>query len=194
MSSERKGILFAVSAPSGAGKTTICKRILSELGGIVGSISVTTRGKRVGERDRFDYYFVDEERFREMQDQGELYEWQEIHGHFYGTPRKSFEEATRSGNDVLFDIDTRGALTIKRDFPESCLIFLKPPSPDVLEKRLKGRKTEEDDSLARRLRAAGEELKQQDQFDYVIINDNLEDAVREIHTIIESERIKRGRS
>ncbi|MBI4374245.1 MAG: guanylate kinase, partial [Deltaproteobacteria bacterium] len=169
MSSERKGIFFAVSAPSGAGKTTICKRVLSELGGIVGSVSVTTRGKRVRERDRFDYFFVDEERFRKMRDLGELYEWQEIHGHFYGTPRKTFEEATGSGNDVLFDIDTRGALAIKRDFPDSCLIFLKTPSRDVLEKRLKGRRTEKEDSLALRLKAAEEELKQQDQFDYVII-------------------------
>ncbi|MBI2083240.1 MAG: guanylate kinase [Deltaproteobacteria bacterium] len=184
----KKGIFFAISAPSGTGKTTICKRILSELVGIVGSISVTTRPKRAGEREGIDYHFVDQETFLKMREQGELYEWQELHGFFYGTQRRLLEEAIRAGKDLLFDIDTRGALTIKRDFPESCLIFLRPPSHDILEQRLKGRKSEKDESLRRRLTAAEEELKQQDQFDYVIINDDLDHAVAEVKRIIQERR------
>lgn len=184
----RLGRLFVVSAPSGTGKTTLVRKILKEVPGCVRSISVTTRKPRSGEADGVDYRFVSEGAFREMVDRGDLFEWEEVHDHCYGTPRAPLEARRREGRDILLDIDTRGALSIKRSYPDSCLIFLAPPSEAALEQRLRARKTEGEVSLRKRLEAARLEMAEKKRFDYVILNDDLEQAFREVRKIIEAKR------
>ena len=181
---------FVISAPSGTGKTTIARKILEKISGCRRSVSATTRSPRPGEQSGIDYHFVDEAAFRGMVERGELFEWEEVHGALYGTPRKNLREAEESRIDLLLDIDTRGALSVKQAFPQSCLIFLKPPSWEVLEERLKGRKTEAGESLKRRLEAARREMAEQNKFDYVIINDELEKTVAEVKGVMERERHK----
>ena len=168
------------------------RRIVQEVPGCARSISATTRAQRPEEVDGTDYFFVSPETFQEMIAKREFFEWEEVHGHLYGTPKSGLEKALGQGKDLLLDIDTRGALTVKRAFQESCLIFLKPPSPEILERRLRTRKTEAETSLQKRLEAARRELEEQNKFDYVIINDDLERAVREVKGVIAKERAKRA--
>lgn len=179
---------FVISAPSGTGKTTLVKKIVAEVPDCCRSVSATTRPPRRGEREGVDYRFVDGATFREMILRGEFFEWQEVHGFLYGTAHKVLQEAQRTGVDLLLDIDTRGALAIKQAYSGSCLIFLKPPTWETLVERLKGRKTEEAESLQRRLEAAKRELEEQKKFDYVIINDRLDKTIEEVKQVIERER------
>lgn len=178
-----------MSAPSGAGKTTLANRLFREFPDIDRSISCTTRPIRAGEADGVDYRFISEKTFREMVENSLFFEWEEVHGSLYGTPKEPLLKSRSEGRDTVLDIDTRGALNLKRSFPDSCLIFLMPPSLEALEQRLRTRKTESDAALKRRLENARREMAEKDKFDYAIINDNLDHAYEELKRIILKERV-----
>lgn len=182
------GRFFVISAPSGTGKTTLVSRLLREMPDLGRSVSWTTRPPRAGEKEGIDYHFIDEKTFREMAHEDRFFEWEEVHGFFYGTPKEPLLERRKKGKDTVLDIDTRGALNLKQAFPESCLIFLLPPSLAVLEERLRSRRTEEEVSLKRRMENARREIAEKDKFDYVIINDDLDRAYREVKKIIDTTR------
>lgn len=186
----KKGNLFVVSAPSGAGKTTLCQRLRELLPDIRFSVSYTTRPPRKGEINDVHYSFVDEEEFRTMISEGEFVEWAEVHGNFYGTSRKRIEDIINSGFDVLLDIDVQGARKIKDKFPQSILIFVLPPSMKALKDRLSKRMTESEDIMKRRLQNAIDEIKEFINYDYVIINDILDEAVKDMSCIIKAERLR----
>lgn len=190
----KKGNLFVVSAPSGAGKTTLCQRLRELLPDIRFSVSYTTRPPRKGEINDVHYSFVDEEEFRAMISEGEFVEWAEVHGNFYGTSRKRVEDIINGGFDVLLDIDVHGARKIKDRFPQSILIFVLPPSMKALKDRLSKRMTESEDIMKRRLQNAIDEIKEFINYDYVIINDILDEAVRDISCIIKAERLRTFRA
>lgn len=189
-----KGNLFVVSAPSGAGKTTLCQRLSELLPDIRFSVSYTTRPPRKGEINDVHYSFVDEEEFRAMISEGEFVEWAEVHGNFYGTSRKRVEDIINGGFDVLLDIDVHGARKIKDRFPQSILIFVLPPSMEALKDRLSKRMTESEDIMKRRLQNAIDEIKEFINYDYVIINDILDEAVRDMSCIIKAERLRTFRA
>lgn len=180
---KKVGRFFVLSAPSGSGKTTLLNRLLAEFPDLVLSVSCTTRKMRPGERDGVDYRFVSEAEFRRMVEGGEFFEWEEVHGALYGTPKGPVLERRAKGQDTVLDLDTRGALNFKRAYPESGLIFIAPPSLDELEKRLRRRQTEAETSLQRRLENARREIAEKDRFDYVIINDDLDRAYVELKGI-----------
>jgi guanylate kinase len=182
-----QGSLFVVSAPSGAGKTTLCNAIIKNIDRIAFSISYTTRKPRPGEVDGVDYYFVDEGVFREMIEKGEFAEWANVHGNLYGTSRRVIEDIMNSGMDVLLDIDIQGAKQIKALYPSAVLVFIMPPSFEELQKRLITRGAE---NLDGRLKRAFEEIREYYFYDYVIINDNLEKALKELSSIIIAERLR----
>ncbi len=182
-----KGNLIVVSAPSGAGKTTLCNAILKSLDRISFSVSYTTRKPRKGEVEGVDYYFVDEKRFRQMIDRGEFAEWAVVHGNFYGTSRKVIDDLIERNIDVLLDIDIQGARQIKSLYPDAILVFIMPPSFEELKKRLLLRGAE---NLEGRLKRAFEEIREYSFYDYVIINDNLERAVSDLRAIVVSERLR----
>jgi guanylate kinase len=187
---ERLGNLFVVSAPSGVGKTTLCQRLKDVLDDIRFSVSYTTRPPREGEINNVHYTFVDEEEFRSMISEGEFIEWAEVHGNFYGTSKKRVEDIINSGFDVLLDIDVQGAKKIKDYYPQSVLIFVLPPSIEALRERLLGRRTESEDVMSKRLRNAINEIKEFVNYDYVIINNVLDEAVKDLLSIIKAERLK----
>ncbi len=183
-----KGDLFAVSAPSGAGKTTLCRRLIAELPDISFSVSYTTRAPRHGEMDGVAYHFVSLERFLAMREAGEFLEWAEVHGNFYGTGKAEVTSRISRGEDVLLDIDVQGARRIREIFPEAVTIFLLPPSWEVLEKRLGGRGTEDREVLARRLTNARAELEAAHEYDYMVINDEIDRAVADLVGIVRARR------
>ncbi|MBM4146520.1 MAG: guanylate kinase [Nitrospira sp.] len=184
-----KGSLFIVSAPSGAGKTTLCRKLVSSLPNLQFSVSYTTRQPRKGEVNDRDYTFINRQDFRLMADKGELIEWAEVHGALYGTSRKRLEELLDSGNDVILDIDTQGAMQIKEKYKEGIYIFILPPSLATLKERLKNRLTDSKEEIRKRLGRAIAEIKTFDKYDYVIINDILEDALMEFEAVIISQRV-----
>lgn len=186
---KNRGSLFIVSAPSGAGKTTLCRKLVSSLPNLKFSVSYTTRQPRQGEVDDRDYTFISREDFRVMADRGEFIEWVEVHGEFYGTSRKRLEELMDSGNDVILDIDTQGAIQIKEKCKEGIYIFVLPPSLEILKKRLEKRMTDSKEEIEKRLKVAVSEIKTFPQYDYVIINDIVEDALKEFEAIIISHRV-----
>jgi len=179
-----------VSAPSGAGKTTLCWKLCDSLAWIKHSISYTTRSPRPGETNGVHYTFTDEDEFRSMITEGELVEWAEVHGNFYGTSKKMIEDMTGAGFDVILDIDVQGARQIKEHFPDSVLIFVLPPSMEALKERLAGRKTDSEDVIKMRLQNAIGEIKEYKNYDYVIVNDSLDTALKEISSIVIAERAK----
>lgn len=185
-----KGLIFVVSAPSGAGKTTLCNKLLFSELGLVRSVSLTTRLPRKGERDGEDYFFVSKEDFQERRKKGELLEWTSVLGKLYGTPRRFVEKSIDRGKDILLSIDVRGALQVKRLYPQGILIFILPPSLKILETRLKKRSTEKNSQIAKRIRLAKRELSFVEHYDYVVVNDNLEKAVDRLRSIIIAERRK----
>ena len=174
-----------LSAPSGTGKTTLANRLIEESDNCVFSVSITTRAPRQGEQHGLDYLFVDGDSFDKMIESGELAEWAYVHGDKYGTPKKALNDAADLARHVVLDIDVQGALQIKDAIPDASLIFVLPPSVDVLLERLKIRGTEESEVLGLRLRSALEELEVARDFDYIIINEHLSDCVQEIRDIIE---------
>lgn len=178
------GRLFVLSAPSGAGKTTLVNRLLKDVPQIECSISCTTRKPRPGEKEGVEYYFVTSEKFQEMIRAGEFFEYEEVHGYFYGTPKAPLMERRNQGLDTVLDVDTRGALSVKKAFPDSLTIFLMPPSIEVLEERLRRRQTESESSLQRRLQDAKDQLLEKENFDYVVINDDIERAYQEVLNIL----------
>ncbi|MBF0274463.1 MAG: guanylate kinase [Nitrospinae bacterium] len=188
-----KGVYFVLSAPSGCGKTTIGNILLKEVSEIVRSISHTTREKREGEVDGHDYFFVSMEEFQILVTEKEFIEWEKVHSSLYGTSKTSISDLSKT-SDVLLIIDYRGAVSLKKEFPEDTVtIFLIPPSIDRLVNRIKGSKDSRVEELEIRLETARMELQHADDFDYIIENDILEKAVEEIKAIIYAERLKRNR-
>lgn len=183
-----KGILFIISAPSGAGKTTLCREVMQECTGLKASISYTTRKPRQGEIDGVHYFFVNESTFRDLIYRGEFAEWARVHNNFYGTSKSKINEMVELGFDVLLDIDVQGGMQIKKNIPESVLIFILPPSMDVLRKRLIERMSDSRDEINRRIEKAKDEIIEYKNYDYVIVNDKLIDAVRVLKSIIIAER------
>lgn len=183
----RKGLLILISGPSGTGKGTVCDLLRQKHPEISYSISATTRQPRQGEQDGVNYYFYTKEKFREMIDQGQLLEWAEVYGNFYGTPKQKVLDRLEAGEDILLEIDTQGALNVMKVMPEGLFIFLLPPSLEELAARLKGRGTETEESLHRRLGAAVDEIKLATKYRYVVVNDKVEDAEGTIANIIEAE-------
>lgn len=183
-----KGDLFVVSAPSGAGKTTLCRRLLEELPGIAFSVSHTTRAPRKEERDGVSYHFVSRQRFIEMREAGEFLEWAEVHGNLYGTSKGEVTSRLSRGEDVLLDIDVQGARRIRERFPEAVSVFVLPPSWEALEKRLAGRGTEDPEVLARRLTNARAELDAAHEYDYIVVNDEIDRAVADLVGIVRARR------
>jgi len=190
MGIRRKGCLFIVSGPSGAGKTSICTPALARLQGIALSVSFTTRGPRGTEIDGRDYHFVTAERFDEMVEAGAFAEWAEVHGNRYGTARSTLDDALDAGRDVLLDIDVQGAEQILRAYPEAVAIFLLPPSRARLEERLRGRGTDDEATVRRRLVNAFREIQGVRRYRYMIVNHELDAAVDEFLAIVMAERCR----
>ncbi len=184
----KRGILFIVSAPSGAGKTTLCNSVLHKCKGLKLSVSHTTRKPRQGEIDGLHYFFVKENIFTEMISRGEFIEWARVHNNLYGTSKNLLEEMVIQGFDVILDIDVQGGKQIKEIFPESVLIFILPPSIDILRERLMNRMSDAENEIIRRLSKARDEIRDYIHYDYVIVNDNIKDAVDLFTSIIIAER------
>jgi guanylate kinase len=182
-----------LSSPSGGGKTTIAKRLLQVRDDVGYSVSCTTRPPREGEIEGRDYYFRSREQFEAGRKKGEFAESAEVHGDLYGTLRSEVDKVLKSGRHVVMDIDVQGTKQFKKVFPNSVLIFILPPSAEVLIERLKARKTESADSLIRRLRSAKEELKAVDLYPHLVVNDEVESAVNAISRIIDAEGVKSSR-
>ena len=190
----RRGVLFVLSSPSGAGKTTISKMMLAGDKDIALSISATTRPPRPGERDGIDYHFVDTDTFKRMAADGEFLEWAHVFGHRYGTPRARVDELLEAGKDVLFDIDWQGAQQLYQEAgPDVVRVFVLPPTMEELERRLRARKTDSDEVIAARMARAANEISHWDGYDYVLINDNVEECFDEVVAILRAERLKRRR-
>lgn len=189
----RQGILFIISAPSGAGKTTLAYRIFQVVPDLRLSVSYTTRAPRKGEVNGRDYYFVSEEQFLQMRNAGAFAEWAHVHEFFYGTPRAPLDEAVAQGRDLLLDIDVQGAKQLKATYPEAVSIFVLPPSWHELERRLRGRGTDHEEIITRRLQRAREEAREFSTYDYWIVNDNVERAVSVLHAILTAERARVAR-
>ncbi len=179
------GKLFVISAPSGTGKTTVIKKLLSDVPGLVLSVSSTTRNLRGSERDGSDYNFITKNEFEKMKGSGELLEWASVYGEFYGTPKGPVEKLLKEGKNVILDIDVQGARQVKKMFPDTTLIFLLPPSKEELIKRLTGRGTDKKDVLELRIKNAEKELAEKDFYDHQVVNDNIDNAVEKIAKIIE---------
>jgi guanylate kinase len=192
-SSIDRGGVIVVSAPSGAGKTTLCRRLLAELPGIEFSVSHTTRPARADERDGVDYHFVDAGAFEERRQRGEFIEWARVAGHLYGTSSDAVRQVTGRGLDVLLDIDTQGAAAIRRLIPEAVQVFILPPGPEALRARLTGRHSETPESLARRLELAREEVDKAPGYDFIVVNDDLEEAFERLRSIVVAGRSRRDR-
>jgi guanylate kinase len=173
-----------LAAPSGAGKTTIARALVSREDDFVFSVSATTRPPREGEEHGRDYFFVTEEEFRGMVARGELVEWAEVHGELYGTPRDSLDRERKAGRHVMLDIDVQGAEQIRAAVPEALLLFILPPSVEVLFGRLIGRGSEGEEGIRRRLTTALRELEAAEDFDFFVINDDLERAISEVRTLV----------
>ena len=184
------GTLYIVTAPSGAGKTTLVHAVLEREPGLALSISYTTRAPRPGEVDGRDYRFVSREEFLRLRDGGELLEWAEVHGNYYGTSRTWIETQLQQDRDVLLEIDWQGARQVRRMFPHAVSIFILPPSLEALEARLRGRGTDSEATIARRLAAAREEMRHVEEFDYVINNDRLERAIDELTAVVRAARLR----
>ncbi len=189
--SNRKGHLFVVSGPSGTGKSSILQMFLKEDGESRFSVSSTTRAKRDHEVDGRDYRFMGETEFRAMIERGEFLEWENVHGYFYGTPRKEVDQPLSEGIDVILDIDVKGALVVREACPEAVLIFIDTPSPDELVRRLSARGEKE---IEKRMRRVREEVAKKGLFTYVVVNDNLMTAYSEFREIVARIRREDGQN
>lgn len=190
----RRGLMFVLSSPSGAGKTTLSRMLLDEDKSIDLSVSVTTRQRRKSEVSGRHYHFVDRARFKAMAKNGELLEWAEVFGNHYGTPREPVERALAAGKDVLFDIDWQGANKLKRKVGKDLVtVFVLPPSAPELHRRLKRRAQDSEQVIRARMAEAAKEMSHWGEYDYVIVNSDLERAFEELRTILAAERLKRVR-
>lgn len=190
---QRKGWLFVVSAPSGAGKTTLCKQLVATVPGIRHSVSYTTRKPRPGETHGKEYFFVEEPLFQEMIQRNEFAEWAPVYGHFYGTPRSALTVMMDQGLDVLLEIDTQGATQIKKRFEDAVYIYILPPSLETLRTRLEKRGGDAPEEIQRRLNKAREEVWSYRHYDYIVRNDDMKQALQDLEAIILAERIKTKR-
>lgn len=187
----RRGIVFILSAPSGAGKTTISRAALKAIDGLEVSVSLTTRSPRSGEVGGVDYEFVDEEEFIRRREAGELAEWAKVFDACYGTPRNALDRAVAAGCDILLDIDIQGARQIKHSYPRDAVsIFVLPPSFAQLEERLRRRGTENEAAIAHRLRRASLEAQAYPEYDYLIINADIDDSLTRLKAVVEAERLR----
>ena len=184
------GHLYIVAAPSGAGKTTLVRLLLENDSSIRVSISTTTREPRVGEKDGREYHFVEVEDFLEIVSRGEFIEWAEVHGNYYGTSRRWIENELAAGRDVLLEIDWQGAQQVRKAFPKAIGVFILPPSLAALKERLAGRGTDSAQTIARRFAAARDEMRHVDEFDYVIINDDLQQALGHLLAVVDASRLQ----
>jgi guanylate kinase len=191
---QRRGVLFILSSPSGAGKSTIARKLLREDGNLEMSVSATTRPIRPGERDGVDYHFVSLDKFREMVADGEFLEWAHVFGHRYGTPRAPVEKALSEGRDVLFDIDWQGAQQLfQQAGGDVARVFIFPPSMTELERRLRDRGTDSEEVIVARMERAAAEISHWDGYDYVLVNADVETCFNQVQTILNAERLKRSR-
>lgn len=190
---QEKGLLFIVSAPSGAGKTTLCREVVKQLPGLRHSVSYTTRKPRPGEVDSRDYFFLDEGGFRKKIERGEFLEWAEVHGHLYGTCWDQVMARGEQGMDLILDIDAQGAMQLKKKEIEGVYIYILPPSFEVLKARLMERRSDAPDEINRRLRKAREEIWSYREYYYLIINDDVKRAMTELQAVIIAERIRMKR-
>lgn len=190
---KRRGTLVVVSAPSGAGKTTLCHEVRQLVPDLFYSVSYTTRAPRPGEVNGKDFHFVTDVEFLAMRDRDEFAEWAEVHGHRYGTPAKALESALERGLDVILDIDTHGARQLRQRYPEAVSIFIMAPSMKELEARLRERKSDAAVEIVRRLNRAREEISAWRQYDYLIINRDVKEAVDQLATVIQAERWRTSR-
>ncbi|MCK9985699.1 MAG: guanylate kinase [Azoarcus sp.] len=187
------GTLIIITAPSGAGKTTLVRGLLERDPQMHLSVSYTTRAPRPGEQDGREYHFVDVETFRTLRDRGEFLEWAEVHGNYYATSRVWLKEQIATGRDILLEIDWQGAQQVRRSFPDAVGVFVLPPSVDALESRLRGRGTDSEDVIARRLLGARGEMRHVAEFDYVILNDDLQNAIDDLVAVVRASRLRYGR-
>ena len=187
----RDPIIIVLSAPSGSGKTSIVEALIKRLGGMARSISYTTREPRGEEKNGEDYIFVSPEEFERMKNNGEFLEWEENFGSYYGTSRKQIEDMLNERKDVIMCIDVKGARKAKKEYPESISVFIMPPSIQELENRLRRRKTDEEEQVAIRLRESKQEVAASDEYDFLVINNKLDEAVEELKQVIEKERENR---
>ncbi len=190
----RRGIIFILSAPSGAGKTTIARAALGRIPGLSASVSLTTRVPREGEVEETDYYFVTGEEFRRRAERGELAEWARVFDAFYGTPRGPLDGAVESGRDILLDIDVQGARQLKRAYPRDAVtIFVLPPTFEELEGRLRKRGTEDEAAIAQRLKRARAEAGACSEYEYLIINDDVDQSIGRLLAVVDAERSRVSR-
>jgi guanylate kinase len=189
----RRGTLFVVSAPSGAGKTTLCREMRLRLHDLAYSVSVTTRPPRPGEIDGTDFRFVTRSQFEDMVQQGQMAEWATVHTNLYGTPAAPMEAALRDGRDVLLDIDTQGAAQLRARYPDAVLVFVVAPSMGELEQRLRERRSDSEREITRRLQRAREEVMLWRRYDYLIVNRDVKEAMEQLESIIQAERCRVAR-
>lgn len=187
-----KGSLVIISAPSGTGKSTICRKLLQRRKDLRYSISCTTRDPRPGEKDGKHYFFLNRDEFKRKIRRNEFLEWAVVHDEYYGTPRRFIEETLKDGNSILLAIDVQGAAAIRRKMPDAVLIFLSPPSLESLRERLAARR-DSSESVAKRLANSKDEMSAAKNFDYLVVNDDLEKAVEQIESILTAESLKVGR-
>jgi len=188
-----EGLLFVVSAPSGAGKTSLCKQIVDFFPALGHSVSFTTRAKRDGEQDGLDYHFVSAQQFASMVKNNEFVEWAEVHDNCYGTARKTIDAARASGHDLLLEIDWQGAAQLKENGVEGVYVFILPPGFEELRKRLEGRGTDAPEVIERRLQNARRELAEAFRYDYLVVNDNFDQALSEFKAIVTAEHCRSTR-
>ena len=190
---ERRGILFIISAPSGTGKTTLCKQIAASLPGLWHSVSYTTRKPRPGEESGREYFFIEETVFQGMVERNEFMEYAQVYGNWYGTPRRTLMEKMEQGVDVLLEIDVQGALQIKKKIDDAVYIFILPPSMDTLRSRLQSRASDSQEEILRRLQKVKEEVWSVREYYYIVRNDDLAQSLRELQSIFLAERLKTKR-
>jgi guanylate kinase len=193
MTTDRRGLLFVVSAPSGAGKTTLCKELVMTVPGLRHSVSCTTRKARPGEVHGREYFFVDEATFDGMVERNEFAEWAQVYGHRYGTPRQALLDLMEKGEDVLLEIDAQGAMQIKKRFEDGVYIYIMPPSLDALRVRLVQRGSDSPDEIQRRLQKARQEILSYREYSYIVRNEDMKQAVKELESIVRAERIRTQR-
>ena len=191
---ERRGLMFVLSSPSGAGKTTLSRMLVAETPALQMSVSATTRPMRPGEVEGKDYYFVDQRRFDAMIANGELLEWATVFGNRYGTPRAPVEASLAAGHDILFDIDWQGTQELRSRSPNDVVsVFILPPTVAALEQRLHTRAQDSEDVIRGRMKKAGDEMSHFDAYDYIVVNDNIGIAFEAVKSILRAEQLKRER-
>ena len=190
---DRRGILFIISAPSGTGKTTLCKQLTSTVPGLWHSISYTTRKPRAGEEHGREYFFIGETEFQQMVDRNEFVEWARVYSHLYGTPRKILIDQMEQGIDVLLEIDVQGAIQVKKKFEDAVSIFILPPSMQVLRSRLQNRASDTPEEILRRLQKVKEEVWSYREYAYVVRNEDLSQSLHELESVFLAERLKTKR-